>query len=103
MELKKFKLCAELPNVPGAEADMIEECLDDCEAMHYARDFAWDLYGQYEDKREEIPSYATLVDKHRMEWFDLSTNEFERAIDDLYVRTVENQIDYWIEEVEDND
>lgn len=101
----KFRLIAEVINFPGgieevvAHQEVEEDCIDDCEAIHLARDLAWDLYGEVEDSRIELPSFNSLLEMYRGEWFDLSERDFDRAIDDLYVRTVNEHIDYWVEEV----
>lgn len=105
MPVYKFKLFAEVYELPSEETVAHEEveefCVDDCEAMHLARDLAWDLYGKVEDSQEDLPSYDTLVERYRAEWFDMSERDFDMAIDDMYIRTIDMHIDYWIQEVKE--
>ena len=95
--MKIFKLAAEIPKLGIVKTDAAL-CESETEALYRARDFGWQLYMENEGT-EELPSWDVLAERYHGEWFDLIDSEFERALDDLYVRTIESSVVYWIEEV----
>ena len=95
----RYKIHISLPKLGIVETQIID-CNSYDEACHLARDAAWDLYMTHEGASEDLPSYNDLLEKYHGEWFDLIDSEFERAIDDLYVRTIQDNIEYYIGEEE---
>lgn len=95
----RYKIHISLPKLGIVETQIID-CNSYDEACHLARDAAWDLYMTHEGTSEDLPSYDDLLEKYHGEWFDLIDSEFERAIDDLYVRTIQDNIEYYIGEEE---
>lgn len=95
----RYKIHISLPKLGITETQTID-CNSYDEACHLARDAAWDLYMAHEGTSEDLPSYDDLLERYHGEWFDLIDSEFERAIDDLYVRTIQDNIEYYIGEEE---
>ena len=96
----RFKLKASLPAIPEARIGQIVDCSNEDEAFHLAEDLAWDLYTQYEGTKYELPSFSDLEERYHGEWFDLIDSEFDRAITDLYVRTIKEQTEIYVTEAD---
>jgi len=97
-KLKKYIIFAEIPSIEDSLESEIVECWNEEEAIHLAQDKAWDLYFKYEGSLYDLPTFNELEERYHMEWFDLIDSEFERAIDDLYIRTIIQNTDYWVKE-----
>jgi hypothetical protein len=97
-ELKTYIIFAQIPSIEDSLESELIKCWNKEEAIHLAKDKAWDLYFKYEGKLYDLPSYEDLEERYHAEWFDLIDSEFERALDDLYIRTIQESVDYWVEE-----
>lgn len=103
----KFKLIAELIDLPGGREEIVDrkeeikECANKDEAVYLARDLAWDLYQEHEDSRVSFPSFNMIEEMYRGEWYDVTQTEYEQNITDLYIQAIDSHIDYWIEEVKE--
>jgi hypothetical protein len=61
------------------------------QALLEARDLAWEFYMEREGT-EDLPSYQMLVDQ-------LEDYTYVGAIDDAYVRSIEANVEYWVDEI----
>ncbi len=93
--MKKYTLHAVLKKA-NKQKVMPALLVNDDEAFMMARDLAWELYMANEGS-EELPSYNDLFAEYDSGMGYYST---KAMVDDLYVRTIEDNIEYWYEEVE---
>ena len=96
-KLKHFIAHVEIPEVAEEEHEI--ECWTLTEAIHLAKDYAFELYFKHEGSSYDLPSYDDLEERYHAEWFDLIDSEFERALDDMYIRIIQNAVRYWVDEV----
>ena len=96
--MKRYKIQIEVPKAKVKEVETIS-CNGPEEANHIAQNAAWALYTKVEGSSYDLPSYEDLFDRYRSEWFDRAERDFDQSLDDLYVRTIINNIDYSVEEV----
>jgi len=88
--MKKYLLFAVLTNSRESKIKTAQ-CEDRMQALLEARDLAWEFYMEREGT-EDLPSYQMLVDQ-------LEDYTYIGAIDDAYVRSIEANVEYWVDEI----